>query len=162
MISNIKIELDYDYTRNPIETTIELNGQEIYSGVLNKNIIEYSFEQDEHDYTLRVYMHNKPNRGTIVDDKGNILKDTFINVKSVEIDRRRFKYVLNDFGKTVFNNGEEKPKNTYISHNGYYELKFTMPIKYFLQKYYNKFNNYKVEDIEKDIEQMDKLLEVLE
>jgi hypothetical protein len=162
MISNIKIELDYDYTRNPIETTIELNGQTIYSGVLNKNIIEYSFEQDVHDYTLRVYMHNKPTRGTIVDDKGNILKDTFINVKSVEIDRRRFKYVLNDFGKTVFNNGEEKPKNTYISHNGYYELKFTMPIKYFLQKYYNKFNNYKVEDIEKDIEQMDKLLEVLE
>ena len=54
---------------------------------------------------------------------------------------------------------KNEKNSTYLSKNGYYEIKFDLPIKNFLQRYYSKWDKYKVIDTEKEIRSIDKFLE---
>jgi hypothetical protein len=157
MTFNLRIELEYDFVEQPLDITIQLNDNNLFSGMLDTNMFE--FICDSHPAcTLKIYMHNKPIIGTLVDDCGNIVKDTFIKIKQVEIDRRYLKAAVIDCGKTVYYTGEVHLKNNYISQNGYYELAFTMPINQFLQNYYDSFDSYKLQGLDEELAEVNNLL----
>ena len=92
---------------------------------------------------------------------GDIIKDTFIWVKSIMIDKRKLRYAINDISRIITDKGSEIKYATYLSQNGYYELRFELPIKNFLKRYYATWQTYKPVDVEKEIANIDRFLEDL-
>ena len=66
------------------------------------NIIEFEYEMDEKEYSLVINRSGKGKNQTIVNDKGDILKDQLLHIKSINIDEI-------DIGALVFE-GEYTPK----------------------------------------------------
>jgi len=159
MIFDLVIDLEYDYVQDPIHCGIKLNNKSLYEGILDRNKFHFLCESTG-DNTLQIHMYNKPINGTLIDKDNSIIKDTFIKIKNIEIDKRRLKYAVVDCGCTIDNQGITQNSN-FISKNGYYQIKFSTPIKTFLQDYYNKFDNYKIIDVEKEIQQLEEMLDSL-
>ena len=67
------------------------------------DLIEFEHELEENkDYTLTIKRSGKENNQTVVNDKGEIIKDQLLNIKSIEIDEI-------DIGALIFE-GEYTPE----------------------------------------------------
>ena len=155
---NLAITLEHDFVREPIRTSVVLNDAVLYKGKLTEKVLEFTCEA-KNENSLKIFLHNKLPNDTVVDKQNNIIKDTFIKVKAIQIDKRSLKFAINDLGHIKYDTGEITKNITYLSKNGYYEIKFDLPIKNFLQRYYSKWDKYKVIDTEKEIRLIDKFLE---
>ena len=105
-------------------------------------VIEFTegFEPDK-EYNLDIKMSGKTGRQTVINEKGDILKDQLLNIKSIEIDEI-------DIGALVYEGvftpeypepwasqqrkaGHELPKTlknvTRMGHNGTWTFKFVSP-----------------------------------
>jgi hypothetical protein len=161
MTCDLVIDLEHDTTTEPVQTRITFNDLELYTGPLSGNQSRMYFSTPSYtDHnSLKVYLLNKSDEdGTQVDTAGLILRDTFINVKSILVDKRKLKYMLFDKGLILTNDGASVKYSTYLSSNGYYEICFALPIKKVLQEYYSTFSYTNNRDVQKDIEDIDKLL----
>lgn len=158
MTDNLILDLDYEWVIEPIRARIILNDLVLHEGLLDKNRYECSIQLLK-DNCLRVYLLNKPRGSTKVDQAGNILKDTYINISNIKINDRKFRYAINDCGKVVNNDGSIFPHSSKICFEGYYEIKFTAPIGKFLQSYYSPFGYNK--DVEKSIKSLTETIESL-
>ena len=116
--------------------------KEISATETKPDTIEFEHECTEgSDYTLKIIRSGKGNRQCVVNDKGDILKDQVLHIKSIEIDEI-------DIGALVFDGvyrpeypepwatqqrsaGNELPaefKNvTEMGHNGTWSLTFSSP-----------------------------------
>ena len=77
------------------------------------------------------------------------------------IDKRKLRYAIKDISRIITDKGSEIKYATYLSQNGYYELRFELPIKNFLKRYYATWQTYKPVDVEKEIANIDRFLEDL-
>ena len=165
MTCSLVIDLEHDTTTEPVQTKITFNDCVLYVGPLSglRSRLHFTPPSYKEQNILRVHLLNKAEQGgTEVDSAGTILKDTFINVKSVSVDKRKLKYMLFDRGLIKTNEGATVKYSTYLSNNGHYEIAFALPIKQVLQEYYSTFSYTNDRDVQKDIEEIDSLLLTLE
>ena len=160
MDCRLSLQLDYDYVREPIQTRISLNEKILFEGNMEKTNWNFEVNAEEQN-TLRIYLLNKKDGDTLVNKDGDIIKDTFIWVKSIMIDKRKLRSAINDISRIITDKGSEIKYATYLSQNGYYELRFELPIKNFLKRYYATWQTYKPVDVEKEIANIDRFLEDL-
>ena len=159
MTFDLRLELEHATTHDSLHCEISVNNSTLFDGLLEQNWFNFTCAAQDKNI-LRVYMHNKHRWGTKVDQEGNILLDTHIKVKSVYVDRRSFKYILNDRGTVYPNEGDPQLTSNYIAQNGFYELEFTLPIKKFMTDYYDSFDRYQI-DTDSEIKKIDEFLERL-
>ena len=165
MTCDLVIDLAHDTTTEPVETKIIFNDLELYTGPLSGKQSRLSFTAPslKDKNSLRIFLLNKSDDfGTEVDTAGVILRDTFINIKSILVDKRKLKYVLFDRGSIKTEAGASVKYSTYLSRNGYYEICFSLPIKKYLQEYYSSFSYTNTRDVIKDVQEIDNLLLALE
>ena len=101
MTCSIVIDLEHDYTVEPVQAKVTFNDLELFHGVLKGQQTRLQFDMPSNPdlNTLRVHMLNRPDDGgTEVDTAGTILRDTFVNVKSIIVDKRKLKYMIFDRG----------------------------------------------------------------
>lgn len=161
MTCSLVLDLEHDTTTEPVQTKITFNDCELYTGPLNglRSRLQFTPPSRRDNNILRIHMLNKSeDNGTEVDSAGTILKDTFIEIKSVIVDKRKLKYMLFDKGLIQTDDGASVKYSTYLSRNGYYEIAFALPIKQVLQEYYSAFSYTNNRDVQKDILEIDKLL----
>ena len=161
MTCSIVLDLEHDYTVEPVQAKVTFNDLELFHGVLKgqQTRLQFDMPSNRDLNTLRVHMLNRPDDGgTEVDTAGTILRDTFVNVKSVIVDKRKLKYMIFDRGLIKTNDGSTIKYSTYLSRNGYYEIAFALPIKKVLQEYYSTFSYTNDRDVQKDIAEIDELL----
>jgi len=88
----IKLELYATMWDKPPHAEILINDTSYYNDDItgsedNPNIIEFEHEFEENkSYELIINRSGKNKTQTIIDDKGNILKDQLLHIKSIEID----------------------------------------------------------------------------
>ena len=165
MTCSLVLDLEHDTTTEPVQTKITFNDYVLYTGPLNglQSRLQFTPPSYKGKNTLQIHLLNKDELcGTEVDSAGTILKDTFINIKSVSVDKRQLKYMLFDRGLIKTNDGGIVKYSTYLSGNGYYEISFALPIKQVLQEYYSAFSYTNTGDVQKDIENIDSMLLTLE
>jgi len=83
-----KIALESEWFNNPPNFRVSINNDTLIDGPLREPIIidrEIQLE-DEQSYTLNFTLHDKSKHDTEIDEQNNILKDTLVKIKKVEID----------------------------------------------------------------------------
>ena len=143
----IKIQLFATMWDKPPHAEILFGGKSHFSGDVTgseekPDVIEFEHELTEGDeYELVIKRSGKTVKQTIVNEKGDILKDQLLHIKSIEIDEI-------DIGALVFEGvykpeypepwstqqrelGNEQPETlknvTRMGHNGTWTFKFTSP-----------------------------------
>ena len=142
-----KVELFATMWNKPPHAEVLVDNKRQYIGPITGSedkptIIEFTqeFESDK-EYNLDIKMSGKTSRQTLVNEKGDILKDQLLNIKSIEIDEI-------DIGALVYDGvftpeypepwasqqreaGHELPKTlknvTCMGHNGTWTFKFVSP-----------------------------------
>lgn len=135
-----KVGLSATYFNNKPEYSVHIDSNEICRNVVSVEsdeifYIEFSADLSENsDHNLVIKLHNKTDTDVVVDN-GQIIKDTLLNIKSVEIDDI-------DLGSLIWSNSIYKPdhpqkfNNEIITElkncvnlgwNGSYILPFTSP-----------------------------------
>ena len=142
-----KLELYATMWDQPPHAEILINDKSYFAGEItgdenNPDLIEFEHVLTEgNDYTLIIKRSGKGKNQTIVNDKGDILKDQLLNIKSIEIDEI-------DIGALVYEgtytpdypepwatqqreSGVELPESfknvTKMGHNGVWQFTFSSP-----------------------------------
>ncbi len=142
-----KLELNATMWDQPPHAEILINDKLHFAGEItgdekNPDLIEFEHVLTEgNDYTLIIKRSGKGKNQTIVNDKGDILKDQLLNIKSIEIDEI-------DIGALVYEgtytpdyqepwatqqreSGVELPESfknvTKMGHNGVWQFSFQSP-----------------------------------
>lgn len=135
-----KVGLSATYFNNKPEYSIHIDSREVcrnFVSVESDELFYIEFDADiseDTEHNLVIKLHNKIDADTVVDN-GQIVKDTLLNVKSIEIDDI-------DLGSLIWSNSVYKPdhpqkfNNEIITElkncvnlgwNGSYILSFTSP-----------------------------------
>ena len=95
--------------------------------------IAFDAELDEGDHELRIQFQDKSISDTMIDADGKIVKDTLINIESIEIDEIELGYLA--YSKSVFYPDQttrsdlptEIKELVNIGYNGMWVLRFQVP-----------------------------------
>ena len=102
-----KVGLSATYFNNKPEYSVHLNSKEICRSTVSTEsdelfYVEFDADVEENtDHTLVVKLHNKSNTDVLIEN-GQIIKDTLINIKSVEVDEI-------DLGSMIWTHSTYKP-----------------------------------------------------
>lgn len=95
--------------------------------------VVHTFESREQEHTFKIILKDKNDSNTKIDDAGNILKDSLIDVKNISVDEINIDQLFSEL--SVYrhdNNGHgQLTENKFFGHlgcNGVVELKFSSPI----------------------------------
>ena len=147
-----KLELHATMWDKPPVAEILINDKSFYNGIITGTEDEPQLIEFEHEFTegekceLTIKRSGKDKNQTVVNDKGDLLKDQLLNIKSIEIDEI-------DIGSLVYEGVytpeypepwatqqrqagielQESSKNvTRMGHNGTWRFKFTSPFSMWL------------------------------
>jgi hypothetical protein len=132
-ILKFKITVESEWFNNPPNLRVHVNNDTLIDGPLNETIIiERDIQlEDETDHTLNFTLHGKNNRDTQLNDQGEIVKDTLIKIKQIEIDDVNITHMLPiDQEKFYYiHDGldEKHPFYDTMGVNGTSTIKFTTP-----------------------------------
>ena len=142
-----KLELYATMWDKPPHAEIMIDHKSYFNGDITgteekPNVIEFEIDMDEgKEYNLVIKRSGKDKNQTVINDKGDLLKDQLLHIKSIEVDEI-------DLGSLIFSGvytpeypepwatqqrqaGVELPESfknvTSIGHNGIWEFKFTSP-----------------------------------
>lgn len=96
--------------------------------------IVYEFNEDEADHCLYIVMKGKTQQDTKIDDQGNILEDSIIDIKNISMDEINIDQLMYDLGQYIHNgNGTESSESIHrfyghLGCNGRVQLKFFCPL----------------------------------
>jgi hypothetical protein len=136
-MENIKISLD---VTNPsqfhnIGIELWLDQQKFFDNTVSpgRHHVIHEFESADQDHFFKIVLKNKTHEHTKIDDEGNIISDTLINVSNVcfdEINIDDIIYVLADYVHD--NNGSSVPAvHDFFGDlgcNGQVQFKFSTPV----------------------------------
>lgn len=117
---------------------IELNGNDVFSGVVEEHIPLDTNTQDNN--VLRIYFENKQGKDTILNDQQQIVQDLNFELEQIIIDGIDLKHLI---WQSKYVAGDNVIDSClFFGPKGYWELKFDSPIlKWFLKTNHNKNNN---------------------
>tara|TARA_B100001564_G_C20562794_1_gene634541 strand:- start:340 stop:822 length:483 start_codon:yes stop_codon:yes gene_type:complete len=116
--------------------------QEIRGTEDKPDLIEFDHDLEEgKQYSLRIIRSNKSKRQTIINEKGDILKDQLLHIKNIEIDEINIGALVYEgvytpeypepWASEQIKDGGELPKTiknvTIMGHNGEWKFTFTSP-----------------------------------
>ena len=127
-----KITVESEWFNNPPNLRVHINNDTLIDGPLKETtVIEREIQlEDETDHTLNFTLHDKSNRDTQLDDQGEIVKDTVVKIKQVEIDDVDITDMLSTDQEKFYykhDSGTVDPFYDVIGVNGTATIKFTTP-----------------------------------
>lgn len=118
--------------------------------VINRSKIEIKFES-QIENSIKIHLANKRNGpdiwDTILDDNGNILKDQFIQIKHIQLNKCSLNFLIADL--TLIGNQFNEKTNGYMGINGYFAIDYTEPYYDWIQDLREK--NLEVETTESSL-----------
>ena len=103
------ITLDSDYQTVPPTAEVHVAGREIFKGqVTGPTLIVQHLElEDNSDYQLLIKLVDKHSDHTVVDDQGNVIKDSSLKIKKLVVEDIEIQSVLST-----------NPEKFYYEHSG--------------------------------------------
>lgn len=126
-----------------------LDDTEIFSGSINEKkelreskTIRWSGVLDDGEHIIKIRLLNKTQRDTVIDNKGNILKDMLLNIDEVLLDQIELGYTvykLCEFypdKKSRPDLDQKIPNLVCIGYNGEWQLRFSVPTYVWLLEHF--------------------------
>lgn len=102
--------------------------------VINRSKIEIKFES-QFENSIEIHLANKRNGpdiwDTILDNNGNILKDQFIQIKHIQLNKCSLNFLISDLN--LIGNQFNEKTNGYMGFNGHFAIDYTEPFYDWLQ-----------------------------
>lgn len=128
-----KAVIDSKYFDNPPNLRISLDEKILFDApILNLKVVEQELSlADDQTYNLNFTLYNKSESDTVVED-GEIIKDTLLIIKQVELDNIDITAILSlDKDKFYYKHEGRKIKHTFydtMGVNGTSTIEFTTPL----------------------------------
>jgi hypothetical protein len=96
--------------------------------------VVHEFDEDQSEHYLYIVMKGKTQQDTKIDDQGNILEDSIIDIKNISIDEINIDQLMYDLGQYIHDsNGTESSQSIHrfyghLGCNGRVQLKFSCPL----------------------------------
>lgn len=133
--SAIKCELSSSNPTAELETEVWLDNTKIFDGrIVEPRHIEYRFDDNiECEHELKFVLKNKTDQHTKVDDTGNIVSDSLIQIRNLSFDDIELGYIFNQLSQYQHNNNGNSDwvvEKCYgdIGCNGTVSFKFSTPV----------------------------------
>ena len=133
--ATIKCDLSCTNPASALETEVWLDDTKIFDGqIVEPRHIEYRFNDDiECEHELKFVLKNKTDQHTTVDDAGNIVSDSLIQINNLRFDDIELGYIFTQLNQYQHNNNGNTDwvvEKCYgdLGCNGTVSLKFTTPI----------------------------------
>lgn len=132
---NIKLEYEHNWVDHPLTVTTKVNDRIINLDISGKNnvVIEKTISLSEDSHQLQILIDNKNEANTQVDENGNILADTTVELKSIqinEIELMPLVYHQEEFAGFYINGNENEQikKIVNFGYNGVWKFNFKTPV----------------------------------
>lgn len=130
-----KLSLEVSTPGGNIGLQIRLNNQIIFDScdALNKQVIEYKFEDLESAHVLEIEMMGKLPTDTEIDQQGNILSDKSITIENLAFDEIMLGQLITELAVYThnFNGSQDTIDDQFYGSmgcNGIVKLEFTSPV----------------------------------
>jgi hypothetical protein len=96
--------------------------------------IVYEFDEDEDEHYLYIVMKGKTHQDTKIDDQGNILEDSIIDIRNISIDEINIDQLMTELAQYIHDSNGTDPSQSihkfygHMGCNGRVQLKFSCPI----------------------------------
>jgi hypothetical protein len=137
-MQKIRISLDIVNTSTSHNIGIELRFDDVrfFDSIISPGThhVVHEFNEDEAEHCLYIVMKGKTQQDTKIDDQGNILEDSIIDIQNVSVDEINIDQLMYDLAQYIHDgNGTEPVEsiNKFYGHlgcNGRVQLKFSTPI----------------------------------
>lgn len=133
--ATIKCELSCTNPAFALETEVWLDDSKIFDGrIIEPRHIEYRIDDDiECEHELKFVLKNKTDQHTTVDDAGNIVSDSLIQIRNLRFDDIELGYIFTQLNQYRHNNNGNTDwvvEKCYgdLGCNGTVSLKFFAPV----------------------------------
>ena len=127
----IEINLDSRWWNKPPRTKVWLDNIVLQQATEVTGPLKITWEGflDEGEHEIKVSLMGKENISeTILDEKGHIIKDQILSIKSVILDEIDVEMMLYDFSSFAAKTGEIQNKTIDLGFNGDWTFKFSVPV----------------------------------
>lgn len=127
---DIKIEYEHEWVDHPLDLTIKIDQRVLHIDLSGqkKVSINKKISIDGNSHIMSMHVTNKNNKSVVLDEKNNIVHDSYIKVKKLVIDGidlTDLQYMNAEFTNV---NGDSKKITGGIYHNGSWRFHFSTPL----------------------------------
>lgn len=95
----LEIWTTFDSVSEPNHIIIAMNDVEIWRGFLNDSVLKFEAQIKTGANELTIQINNRTDdNSTLVDEQGNIIKNTFVHIENLVIDDYMMRELKNNFG----------------------------------------------------------------
>lgn len=135
MLENTTVSFDLTPTNQPLHIQARFDQQIIFDQLVNQQVnIRHEFDDGvDQEHVLEIELRGKTPEQTQVDEQGNILEDSTVEVTNIALDDIPLGYLATQTSTYLHNNnGHSDPVSATFYNtmgcNGTVQLKFTSPV----------------------------------